>query len=202
VDDDFVFDGGRVCLDLVNTVRERYLGGRDLLTGPAELARWLVAAGLSDRRPRVTAAWLAEFVALREAIDAVVTGRATPEAVRLLNAAAGRAPVPVPQLRLRAGAVERATPRPADPVAAALVRIAADAIDVATDGTLIRECGAGDCSLRFADHSQKRNRQWCSMARCGNRVKARAHYARIRKGGTAGTTESGRPGNAPGHGPP
>ncbi|WP_211299708.1 CGNR zinc finger domain-containing protein, partial [Amycolatopsis lexingtonensis] len=25
----------------------------------------------------------------------------------------------------------------------------------------------------------RRNRQWCSMSRCGNRAKARAHYARV-----------------------
>ncbi|MQY25803.1 hypothetical protein NRB56_13620 [Nocardia sp. RB56] len=177
-----MFDGGRPCLDLVNTVRERYLGGRDLLTGPAALSEWLVAAGLAGRRPRVTATQLDEFVELREAIDAVVMGRATPRAVRLLNESARCAPLPVPQLRFRAGRLDRAEPVPADPVATARARLAVDAIELATDGTPVRECGAGDCSLRFADYSQKHNRQWCSMARCGNRVKARAHYARIRKG--------------------
>jgi predicted RNA-binding Zn ribbon-like protein len=43
----------------------------------------------------------------------------------------------------------------------------------------IRECSAQDCSLIFYDDSRSNNRRWCSMERCGNRAKVRAHRDRV-----------------------
>ena len=42
----------------------------------------------------------------------------------------------------------------------------------------IRECSADDCDLVYLDTSRSGNRRWCSMQRCGNRAKVRAHRAR------------------------
>ena len=42
----------------------------------------------------------------------------------------------------------------------------------------IRECAAADCTLVFYDESRSNNRRWCSMQRCGNRAKVRAHRER------------------------
>jgi len=42
----------------------------------------------------------------------------------------------------------------------------------------IRECAADDCGLIFYDESRSNNRRWCSMQRCGNRAKVRAHRAK------------------------
>ncbi|WP_328594241.1 CGNR zinc finger domain-containing protein [Actinomadura macrotermitis] len=42
----------------------------------------------------------------------------------------------------------------------------------------IRDCEAPDCILWFLDVSRNGRRRWCSMSGCGNRAKARAHYAR------------------------
>jgi predicted RNA-binding Zn ribbon-like protein len=42
----------------------------------------------------------------------------------------------------------------------------------------VRECPADDCRLIFLDTSRPGSRRWCSMRRCGNRAKARTHYAR------------------------
>lgn len=42
----------------------------------------------------------------------------------------------------------------------------------------IRQCAADDCELVFYDESRSNNRRWCSMQRCGNRAKVRAHRAR------------------------
>jgi predicted RNA-binding Zn ribbon-like protein len=67
---------------------------------------------------------------------------------------------------------------PEPSVAAAMGRIALDAIDLVTGKDLLRVCAADDCGIRFVDRSPARNRQWCSMRRCGNRTKARRHYAR------------------------
>jgi predicted RNA-binding Zn ribbon-like protein len=41
----------------------------------------------------------------------------------------------------------------------------------------VRACAADDCELVFYDESRSNNRRWCSMQRCGNRAKVRAHRA-------------------------
>ncbi|MGF6605185.1 putative RNA-binding Zn ribbon-like protein [Paraburkholderia sp. WSM4175] len=45
----------------------------------------------------------------------------------------------------------------------------------------VRECGA--CSWLFLDLSRSKSRRWCSMATCGNRVKAQRHYRAVRATG-------------------
>lgn len=42
----------------------------------------------------------------------------------------------------------------------------------------IRACQHDKCMLWFLDTSKAGRRRWCSMERCGNRVKARRHYAK------------------------
>ena len=42
----------------------------------------------------------------------------------------------------------------------------------------VKICPADDCLWAFHDTSRNGSRQWCSMAVCGNRAKARAHRAR------------------------
>jgi predicted RNA-binding Zn ribbon-like protein len=48
------------------------------------------------------------------------------------------------------------------------------------DRDRIRACAGHDCVLHFYDASRAGRRQWCSMAGCGNRAKARRHYERSR----------------------
>ncbi|MEV5296851.1 CGNR zinc finger domain-containing protein [Amycolatopsis methanolica] len=174
----WVFDGGRPCLDLVNTLRDRHRGGRELLTSPSALVEWLVLAGLLPRPVTAPADSLAVAIALREAVDRVARGAGRPVDVRLLNRHARNAPVP--QLRIDGDGVAHRRLDAPDPVEGAFGTLAVDAIDLATSEADVRICAYDDCGLRFADTSPKRNRQWCSMSRCGNRAKARAHYARIR----------------------
>ena len=173
---DWIFDGGRPCLDLVNTLRDRHLGGRELLTDPAALGEWLVAAERLGHRPRVTADDLALAHRLREAVDRLARGGTRPADVRLVNKVAAKAPVP--QLRIDDDGPRRVLRSSAGLVVAALAELAADAVDVVTAGSLVRICASDNCGLRFLDASPRHNRQWCAMARCGNRAKARAHYAR------------------------
>jgi len=74
-------------------------------------------------------------------------------------------------------------------LAQALSSVARDAValftevgfdDVAADGqpTRLSRCSAEDCGLVFYDSSRGGTRRWCSMQRCGNRAKVRAHRAR------------------------
>lgn len=47
-----------------------------------------------------------------------------------------------------------------------------------TDLRYVKQCGNGECIRYFIDTSKNHSRRWCSMEGCGNRMKARAHYAR------------------------
>ncbi|WP_312871650.1 CGNR zinc finger domain-containing protein [Amycolatopsis acididurans] len=170
---DWIFDGGRPSVDLVNTMRDRHLGGRELLVDPAALIEWLTLMKLVEHRSRATRDQLAAAHELREAIDRLARGGRSAHDVRLLNTTAQAAPVP--QLRLAHG---RPTRQTANTVATAMATLAIDAIELVASGAEVRICAWDHCGLRFVDTSPEHNRQWCSMSRCGNRAKARAHYAR------------------------
>lgn len=61
--------------------------------------------------------------------------------------------------------------------AAARAVIAWDAVRAASPGRL-RACANSECNLFLIDHSKPNTAKWCSMAVCGNRMKARRHYHR------------------------
>jgi predicted RNA-binding Zn ribbon-like protein len=44
----------------------------------------------------------------------------------------------------------------------------------------VRLCAAEDCGWLFVDRTKNRRRRWCDMKVCGNRVKARRHYQRLK----------------------
>ena len=44
----------------------------------------------------------------------------------------------------------------------------------------LRACANDECRLFLVDHSRANTARWCSMATCGNRMKARRHYRRAR----------------------
>ncbi|SOD59147.1 Conserved protein containing a Zn-ribbon-like motif, possibly RNA-binding [Streptomyces zhaozhouensis] len=46
----------------------------------------------------------------------------------------------------------------------------------------LRPCANEECHLFLVDHSRPGTARWCSMAACGNRMKARAHARRRRTG--------------------
>lgn len=97
--------------------------------------------------------------------------RLPPESVARLNASAA-APPPRPKLQASGTAV---VTKP--DAAAALSALARDAIDLFGGplGSRIHQCAAEDCQLLFVDASHGARRRWCSMERCGNRAKVRAH---------------------------
>jgi predicted RNA-binding Zn ribbon-like protein len=178
---DWVLDGGRVSLDLLNTVRDRTSGGRETLRGPADLAAWLRDTGLPADAVEPGEDDLSAARRLRAAIDTLLfpaggTASAAAAAVAVVNATAARA-AGGPRLALDGDGRPVAIP-PQASVPAALARIAADTIALVGGEERLRVCAAGDCGIRFVDRSPSGNRQWCSMRRCGNRTKARRHYAR------------------------
>ncbi|MCP2264356.1 CGNR zinc finger domain-containing protein [Promicromonospora thailandica] len=44
----------------------------------------------------------------------------------------------------------------------------------------LRPCANTECARFLVDHSKPNRARWCSMALCGNRMKARRHYERTR----------------------
>lgn len=178
------FDAGRSCLNLLATLGRRGVTPVERVSTPAELATWFVDAGLLDELVRVADPDLAQMRQLREAVYQVVQAvrhsrRPRPAAVALVNRVAAW-PTPQPRLSTRG---RTATRHSDHPVQAALAVLARDAIDLVTGPDLarVRCCAAPECLMLFLDTSRAANRLWCSMVRCGNRAKARAHAARSRQ---------------------
>jgi predicted RNA-binding Zn ribbon-like protein len=47
----------------------------------------------------------------------------------------------------------------------------------------LRPCANPECRRFLLDRSKPNKARWCSMAVCGNRMKARRHYERVRESG-------------------
>ena len=121
-----------------------------------------------------------DAVALRDAIGRMALAAARGEALRasdldLVNLYAATPDVP-PSL---AGGTRQAG-RSVQTVAQALSTIARDAVDLFSPGNTerVRCCSGADCDVVYLDTSRAASRRWCSMQRCGNRAKVRAHRAR------------------------
>ena len=67
---------------------------------------------------------------------------------------------------------------------AALYPIALSAAQLLTSGWSERlsVCEREECRWLFLDLTKNHSRKWCSMDTCGNVIKARRHYARVKKG--------------------
>jgi predicted RNA-binding Zn ribbon-like protein len=183
--DRFRFRAGRPCLDFSSTLVWRRVDPTELLRSPADLSRWLLAAGLTEGAPVATEAELHAARELREAIYRLAVGRVrgTPWSGRdldVVNAAAAQ-PLPAPALGAD-GTVAWASPTP---VRSALAVIARDAVDVLTGPAMdrLRECAADDCAFLFLDTSRPGSRRWCAMNRCGNRQHVREFRSRRRAAG-------------------
>jgi predicted RNA-binding Zn ribbon-like protein len=173
---DWIWDGGRTSVDFLNTLRDRKLSqaGRETLETPDDLAEWLRQANLGD--PTHTNEQHLETARhLRAAIDDALNDHQKTTAVALINEIATAVTL-IPTLRIQDNKLAKAEPRDTK---AALARLAIDAIDLLTTEDKLTTCAAHDCGVRFLDRSPAKNRQWCSMQRCGNRTKARRHYAKV-----------------------
>lgn len=193
----FFFVGNRLCLDFVNTrVAEN---GRlvDLLGGPSDLARWLAEAGGlggeeaegaskgwdgGSQGRRVFERALALREDLREVVEAIVGGepvrqKGIDEVNALLRARPG-----YPQVERTPNGFEKHFRAVRDEPLGALVPIAESAAALLAEGDplLLKKCENPDCVLHFYDTSKNHARRWCSMRGCGNRMKAQAHYRRLR----------------------
>ncbi|MGX2996671.1 CGNR zinc finger domain-containing protein [Streptomyces sp. JNUCC 64] len=177
----FRFDPGALCLELVLTGGPGRLARYESLNAPGDLNRWLALSRLPDGLALpVTEDELTAVRAFRDTLYGLAADRAhggPPDPARLatVNTAAGHAPLGI-----------RFTPEgerawaPGATVAGLLSTVARDAIELFTGphADRVRECATDNCYLLFVDASRPGRRRWCSMERCGNRHKVRAHRAR------------------------
>lgn len=178
----FRFDPGTLCLELLPTGGPGPLAYFEVLHGPDDVVRWAGESRLPGGLDLAVSP--AEVVAarlLRDALwrlaEARVAGLpAAPDDLANVNDAAAHPPLTA---RLTAeGAREWAAGATGT---ALLSTVARDAVDLFTGAYAhrVRTCGADDCRLLFVDTSRPGRRRWCSMERCGNRHKVRAHRARL-----------------------
>ncbi|GMA28547.1 CGNR zinc finger domain-containing protein [Arenivirga flava] len=176
------FDSGSLALDFGWTGPFASDEVAERMHAPEHLRAWL-AERFEQLEPAADPRNLQDALLLREAIVRIASaiadgGAIAAEDVDTVNLYAATPDVP-PALdggRRQAG-------RSVIRTGQALSTIARDAIALfaehAEDGRIHR-CSAEDCALLFYDDSRSANRRWCSMQRCGNRAKVRAHRARAK----------------------
>lgn len=163
-----------LALDLVNTEWIDQNGRHDLLADQAGLTVWLDATGRNDAADAGT---LRALHQARAAIRAVIEHANDPAARASLNAVLTRGEWVE---RLGRDGPER-TPATREHWALGW-QAAANLLELLRDEPeRIRRCSGHGCLLAFHDTSRSGRRQWCSMAVCGNRAKARRHYARTQR---------------------
>ncbi|WP_051450193.1 CGNR zinc finger domain-containing protein [Actinospica robiniae] len=169
---------GHPVLDFVNTVAWRADESRrvDRVADAAEWARWAARAGLSASSlpDETTLRGLREALAV--VLDALVDGTAPPsgawDMLRDAFLAAREAAELPPAFPLR--------PVPAT-VSGELALLAEELLGDARELSCLHRCAGPGCGWFFLDRTRNGARRWCSSGDCGNRDRARRHYARTRK---------------------
>ncbi len=196
----FEITGGHLCLDLANTLDNRPTAEpRELLLNFQDLVSWGLQAGaISDpigrilrrearRRPQGAQRALDRARKIREDIFRIFS-----------TSTAGHAP-PAPALEELNTVVSEALSRRRFKVAGSGVGwdwpesspphldrilwpavVSAAELLTSADLSRVRECEGERCAWLFMDRSKNRSRRWCDMTVCGNRVKARRHYAKTK----------------------
>ena len=189
--------GGRPVVDFVNTLSDRALAAPlDRLARYDDLVLWCLREELIDQKeqgrllrlaaahPRKAAAALAAARQLRELLfqlfEASASGGLPSAAARsalndwLLEAARHR------RLEPSNGGLRWLWFRGDQELDWMLWPLAWSAADLLGSEELgrLKECAQEDCRWLFLDLSKNRSRRWCTMEQCGNRAKAKRHYAR------------------------
>ncbi|MFJ2739829.1 CGNR zinc finger domain-containing protein [Streptomyces sp. NPDC087440] len=168
------FIAGHPALDFVNTVAWRTDDARrvERVTGVEEWILWAAKAGIDA--PVQGAGGLTELRgALGEVLDALVDGVGPlppgpwQELSRAIVRARQRADVPAElPLRWRPAGLDDA------------LALLAEELLAGPYLERIGRCQGPGCGWFYLDRTRAGNRRWCSSGDCGNRDRARRHYAR------------------------
>ena len=109
--------------------------------------------------------------ALRDDLKRVIRGESGPDVLEPYLAGVSRIPSIAEQ------GVSWALHGPTPVLAGAELILEWDRVRTGLPGRL-RPCENPECTKFLIDHSKPNTARWCSMAGCGNRMKARRHYAR------------------------
>lgn len=201
--------GGHPALDFLNSIANPAGGPVEWLHDGVALAEWLLQTGAIDaetaalyRSPRFTKSaldkaatrarelreWLRTFVGQHagkplgsrvlddlEPLNRLLAANSTYRQVERLPgvASTGRSR---PLLHMKETHPWDSAERLLQPIADSIGDLICQA-----EFQYIRACEGESCTLIFYDTTRGRARRWCSMAMCGNRHKAAAHRARLRK---------------------
>ena len=192
------FVAGKLCLGFADTARaaDKY----EELHSIEDVLQWATKAGVissaySDRlakhyedNRRQAAADLARAVGVRDLLRSILTGVADGRPLRErdlseLNSALAQTPALL-RVRSHSGMVRKQWSSASEGLSQLLFPVLEDAANLLASDRLgrVRECASDECTMLFVDESRNGSRRWCDMNECGNRMKARRHYARTRKG--------------------
>lgn len=195
------FIGGRLCLDLANTVDWRTrVEPEELLDDYQGLVDWSVRAGAvsstqagrlaaaARKDPGSAAAAFERALTLREGVYRTVVahahGVAPPERdlAEVVNSYAEA--VEMARLSPDATSYEWTFDETAGDLDRPWWPVAVSAVELLMSPELarVRECEGRGCGWLFLDESRSHTRRWCSAAGCGNRERVRRYYARTRTG--------------------
>jgi predicted RNA-binding Zn ribbon-like protein len=156
-------------------------GHLDAFASLPQLAEWLAQHDLAPADLTLTESdrgWVISVrEALRDLIEARDEGGDTERAIAVLDAASRSA-----GLSLSFGSGGAALQPTRGGVRGAVGRILAEVpwAMVSDDWHRLKVCRNDACRWVFYDASRNRSSRWCTMALCGNRMKARAYRARAR----------------------
>ncbi|HJY87102.1 MAG TPA: ABATE domain-containing protein [Candidatus Acidoferrales bacterium] len=180
------FDGGRRCLDFVNTIHDRSAAvPEDYFCTPARYLGWCVRAGLLSKRQaarvRADERTSVEVRALRAALHAIFSARIDGRPARPIDADCFDAWLHRAWARR---AFDPAAPellgwRPDTPDAKRpLEQLALESLELlqTADPRRLRRCAAAEgCGWLFYDETRSGSRRWCSMETCGTLEKMRRY---------------------------
>jgi predicted RNA-binding Zn ribbon-like protein len=190
----------QLCLDFANTFGSRLAGHpQEPFTGYHDVVAWCQHAGVltepmagrltqyAARHTAQGAVALTRAISLREAIYHLFSAAADGRAAAANDLAILNRTLADAMAAMRVAGTEDGYTWTwgADAIACdwVLWPIALSAANLLTSSALriVRECAAPDCAWLFLDNTRNRSRRWCDMKVCGNRAKARRHYARQKK---------------------
>jgi len=189
---------GKLCLAFADTARAE--DKDEELHSIGDLLQWATKTGVLssaesgrlakhyEGNRRQAAVDLARAVGVRDLLRSIFTGIANGRPLRdrdvaELNSALAQTPALL-RVRAHAGTVETQWDSAAEGLPKVAFDVLADAGNLLASDRRerIRECSSAECTMLFIDESRNSSRRWCDMNSCGNRMKARRHYARAREG--------------------
>lgn len=165
-------------LSLLNTTPVVDGTQQDHLAGSAPARQWLLEHGGSGSAKEQRA-----VREVRDDLQRLVRGEREPAALAKFVSGVSYRPV------VTGDGITWQLDAPADRRTAALAVLAWNRVHQEKPDRL-RPCANPDCRLFLLDRSKANRARWCSMTVCGNRMKARRHYTRVRDGDGGGATSA------------